>query len=300
MDLAAPLDCLVIGAGPAGLTAAIYLARFRRRFAVLDGGDSRASWIPRSHNLPGFPDGIGGPELLARMAAQAVRYGATILPGNAATLQHAPDGFAVAVDGQVLRARTVLLATGSLDRSPDMPGLQDAVASGRIRYCGICDAYEVIGRRLGVLGPLDHGVREAQFLRTYSDDVTLIAPDAASLPDAAGREVLQSSGITVAGAPLRSVAVDGEHVVLQTTDGERLVFDHLYAALGSEVRSAIVRGLGAELTAPGCVVTDAHQRSSIEGLFAAGDVVVGVDQISAAMGHAAIAATAIHNRLRGA
>src|ERR671938_1840853 len=77
-DAAAPLDCLVVGGGPGGLSAAIYLARFRRRFLLLDAGESRCDWIPRSHNHPGFPDGIPGPELLERMRAQARRYGAPI------------------------------------------------------------------------------------------------------------------------------------------------------------------------------------------------------------------------------
>jgi thioredoxin reductase (NADPH) len=75
------LDCLVIGAGPAGLTAATYLARFKRRIAVVDSGHSRASYIPRSHNYPGFPDGINGEELLARLRQQAGRYGARVTTG---------------------------------------------------------------------------------------------------------------------------------------------------------------------------------------------------------------------------
>jgi thioredoxin reductase (NADPH) len=294
------LDCLVIGGGPAGLAAAIYLARFRRRVLVVDGADSRAAWIPRSHNLPGFPDGVGGSELLQRMRLQAQRYGAPIRTGLASSLARGPEGFEAVVDGEAVRARTVLLATGSMDRRPALPGLRDAVCRGLVRYCGICDAFEVIDRRLGVLSPGAHGVREALFLRGYSADVTLVCPDADSFPDEAGRMALAQAGVVVAAAPLRALATAGGQVVADTTDGQRLVFEHLYAALGSVVRSDLVRGLGAELTAPGCVVTDAHQHSSVDGLFAAGDVVVGVDQISAAMGQAAIAATAIHNRLRGA
>ncbi len=300
MSDAAPLDCLVVGAGPAGLTAAIYLARFRRRFAVIDGGDSRAAWIPRSHNLPGFPDGITGPELLARMTAQASRYGAALRPGLVTGLRRVRGGFAASLDDETLHARTVLLATGAQDRAPAMQGLRDAVRRGLVRYCGICDAFEIIGRRLAVLGAGGHGARECLFLRAYSDDVTLFLPEQPVAPDAGLRRRLLAAGVTLAASPLAMAKAAGAVVEIVTRDGAHHRFDHLYAALGSAVRSDLVAPLGAELTDAGCVVTDAHQRTSVDGLFAAGDVVVGVDQIAAAMGHAAIAATAIHNRLRGA
>jgi thioredoxin reductase (NADPH) len=91
-------DAVIVGAGPAGLTAATYLARFRRRVLVLDGGPPRASWIPESHNTPGFPHGVGGRELLNRMREQALLYGASIAPGRAEHLEPAAHGYAVATD----------------------------------------------------------------------------------------------------------------------------------------------------------------------------------------------------------
>ena len=145
-----PLDCLVVGGGPAGLSAAIYLARFRRRFRVIDGGLSRAATIPLSHNHPGFPDGIGGPALLARMRRQAEVYGARIDSGLVEGLERrrGDDTFVAAVgnDGEVVRARTVLLATGVMDIEPDLPDVLGAVRRGLVRHCPICDAYEVIDR----------------------------------------------------------------------------------------------------------------------------------------------------------
>jgi thioredoxin reductase (NADPH) len=104
----ATLDCLVVGAGPAGLTAATYLARFRRRFVLVDAGKSRARWIPASHNCPGFPFGIGGTELLAKMRAQAETYGARIDEGCIARLDRDGDLFvATSADGREWRARHV-------------------------------------------------------------------------------------------------------------------------------------------------------------------------------------------------
>ena len=87
------LDCVVVGGGPAGLTAAIYLARFRRDFRLIDDGESRARWIPLSRNYPGFPEGVAGEDLLARMREQAVRYGAALGPGRVETLRRDGDGF---------------------------------------------------------------------------------------------------------------------------------------------------------------------------------------------------------------
>jgi len=109
------MDCLVIGAGPAGLTAAVYLARFRRTVTVIDGGASRASWIPVSHNLVGFPQGLSGDALLDRLRAQATQYGATILNGEVTNLALLPDGsFEAVVEAMPMRAQRVLLGVGAL------------------------------------------------------------------------------------------------------------------------------------------------------------------------------------------
>lgn len=294
-----PLDCLVIGAGPAGLTAAIYLARFRRRFRVIDGGASRAALIPTSHNHAGFPEGIAGPVLLERMAAQARKYGADIVPGTVTSLQHDDDGgFTAQIDGQRLRARTVLMATGVVDIEPELPNLPQAIRRGLIRHCAICDGYEVIGHRVGVIGRGDSGLREALFLRTYTDDITLLSLgqpmglSPAQLSQAAG------AGIALIVEPVASVEVEGDRIASFTIHGGVCKpFDSIYSIMGDTVRSDLARDLGAKLDDKHCIITDEHQASSIDGLYAAGDVVRSLDQISVAMGEAAIAATSIHNRL---
>ncbi len=296
-----PLDCLVIGGGPAGLTAAIYLARFRRRFQVIDAGASRATWIPTSHNHAGFPDGIHGTALLERMRAQARKYGAPILSATVTGLERRADGIFVANVGEDrLTARTVLLATGVIDLEPDLPDLPDAVQRGLIRHCGICDGYEVIGHKVGVIGRGSGGLHEALFLRTYTDDVTLLSfgADLILSPDEQLRA--QAAGIIVIREPVTSVTVKGDRITsMATRQGSSHSFESLYSALGSRARSDLVYAIGTTLDENGCVATDEHQRSSTHGLFAAGDVVRSLDQISVAMGQAAIAATAIHNRLRG-
>src|SRR5215210_5599305 len=105
-------DCLIIGGGPAGFTAAIYLARYRRKVLVVDDGHSRAELIPESHNYPGFAGGITGPDLLRALREQAQRYGAVLRHGRITDLQIAADGFVARCDGEQLSASKVLLATG--------------------------------------------------------------------------------------------------------------------------------------------------------------------------------------------
>src|SRR6266550_2068824 len=116
------LDCLIVGGGPAGLTAAIYLARFHLDILVVDGGKSRASWIPCTRNVSGFPDGIEGTELLQRMRDQACKYGAKVESEFVSKLEpHEKIGLFTATWGSGCRsARTVLLATGVANRRPPM------------------------------------------------------------------------------------------------------------------------------------------------------------------------------------
>jgi thioredoxin reductase (NADPH) len=270
----APYDAVVVGAGPAGLTAAIYLARFRRRVLVLGAGRSRASWIPESHNTPGFPDGVGGPEFLERLTEQAAQFGVEMLEARAEELARVGPVFKVSGPPDI-EASAVLMATGVLDRVPNLPGLEAAVRRSVVRMCPICDAYEAIGERIAVLGDGGNAEREAAFLRTYSDEVTLIAEQAGDL------EFTQAA------------------VKWTSADGAQKTFDRLYLALGCEPQSALAAACGARCDASGNLVVDGHQMTSVDGLFAAGDVVRGLNQIAVAAGEAAIAATAIHNRLRG-
>ena len=151
-------DCIIVGAGPAGLTAAIYLARFHLSIRLFDSGTSRAALIPCTHNHAGFPDGISGLELLARMTEQAERFGAAARTRPRHQDRARGDGFRVRAEAREFRARTVLVATGVINNRP--PGMDDALhaealAEGLLRYCPICDAYEVTDKRVAVIGTGD-------------------------------------------------------------------------------------------------------------------------------------------------
>ena len=293
-----PLDCLVIGAGPAGLTAAIYLARFHLSVLVIDAGRGRAASIPMSHNVSGFPEGISGPTLLARMQEQAQRYGAAVRKGEVSSLRMDDDVLIANGTNFVVPARTVLLATGVVNRRPTIPDdLHDeALAQGLLRYCPICDGYEMTDRRIGVIGTGARGLREAEFLRSYSDDVTLIAPDEVHDPDVAKMVPLGDSGIKMVNGPCLRFLLMQDEIIVELPSG-RLAFGAIYPALGTDVCSQLARCAGAHLSADGCIAVDRHQRTDVPGLYAAGDVVVGLDQISNAIGQAGVAAAAIRNDL---
>ncbi|WP_299359105.1 NAD(P)/FAD-dependent oxidoreductase [uncultured Paracoccus sp.] len=294
-------DCLIVGGGPAGLTAAIYLGRFHRSVVVVDKDESRLALIPRSHNHAGYPDGVRGRDLLEDMRIQAARYGAELRPGEVTDIRRDGDLFHGQTDSGPVRARTVLLATGVLNLRPPLAQdvHDDAVARGLLRYCPICDAYEQTGKRIGVLGADRHGVAEAMFLRTYSHDVLLLALNSADL-DAFTQQQADEAGIRVERVPVSGFDLSGDEVVLTLDDGRTIRTDTLYAALGSNTRNALGAGLGTELSDGQCFVTDEHQRCSVRGVYAAGDAVDGLDQISVAMGMGARAAVAIHNDLRRA
>lgn len=291
-------DVLIIGAGPAGLTAATYLARFRRRVLVADGGAARACWIPVSHNLPGFPHGITGDAILKRMTEQAEEFDAVIEPGRVEALHSDGDGFTAKLNGREVRARAVLLATGVTDHHPDLPGVERAIERSLVRICPICDGYEAIDKAVAVIGKDDTGAKEAAFLRTYSDRVTLIhVGPAEALTE---EDELRRTGVELVRALIEDVRLEGDRVTALGWGGAVRVFDLVYSALGTSPNVELCRNPGARVGDDGRLFVDAHQATSVPGLYAAGDVVRGLNQIAVAGAEAAIAATAIHNALREA
>ncbi|MDN3919974.1 NAD(P)/FAD-dependent oxidoreductase [Roseateles violae] len=284
MPNTASFDCLIVGAGPAGLTAAIYLRRFHRRVLLVDAGGSRLLKVSRSHNCPGYPDGIAGAELIRRLQRQLGRFGGAVIHGEIGSAQRREDGLfelRFAAETLPLRTRTLLLCTGVEDRLPALPGTAQLCEADLLRQCPICDGHEHSGRHIGVLGDTAHAEHEADFLRDYAASVRVIA--LSGPPDTPVAEALE---LDAGGARVRM------------SDATQPRFDVLYAALGVRPRNSLAAQLGARLDERGAVVVDAHCRSSVDGLYAAGDLVSALDQIAVAFGHGAIAATALHNALR--
>jgi thioredoxin reductase (NADPH) len=289
-------DGAVIGGGPAGLTAALYLARYHVSVFLADAGQSRAALIPVTRNQPSWPEGISGLAMLDRMWAHLSRYPVECRRGTATKLVRLQEGFQFEIEDTVVRARSLILATGVESRRPSLSDEDHARAlrKGLLRYCPICDGYEVTDLAVGIVGQGDRLFGEAKFLRSYTSSVTvLFEADGPGLRQEQRAELI-AIGVEFVEAPaLGYVLHDDVIEVLFGSGGRR--FDTIYAAFGSKMRSELAVGLGAETTAEGCVIVDAHQRTSIPGLYAAGDVVVGMDQIGHAVGEAAVAATALRN-----
>jgi len=244
------LDCLIVGGGPAGLTAAIYLARFHLDILVVDGGKSRAAWIPCTRNHAGFPEGIKGTELLQRMRDQACRYGAKVQTEYVTKLERdEQSGLFTATWGSgEAKARTVLIATGVTNRRPPMDEdlHDDALARGLVRYCPICDGYEVTDKKVGVIGSDSRGVAEALFIRSFTADVTLIAPDKALKLKPEDHKRLEDAGIICVDGPAHAVAIPDGCIVVDTAEGH-YTFDSIYPALGSDTHTQLAEMLGATL-----------------------------------------------------
>lgn len=171
-----------------------------------------------------------------------------------------------------------------------------ALEQGRLRYCPVCDGVEVTDRAVAVIGASSRAAREAEFLRSYTRDVTLISSHSDDGLSHTERERLDSLGVRRLAGPIRDFVLEPKGLGLVCAAG-RVRYEAVYPSLGSDVHSELAKGLGAAVTPDGCIKVDAHQRTSINGLYAAGDVVLGLDQISHAMGEAGVAATTLRNDL---
>ena len=286
-------DVVIIGAGPAGLTAATYLGRFLRKAVVLHSGESRAALIPTSHNYPGFPSGINGRDLIARMSEQASSYGVTLGQASVTGLRRTDGGFEAHHSSGSIVAKSAILATGIVDNNPHISGIAGAIYDGQLRYCPICDGYEVMDKRVGVIGPATSALKKALFLRTYTRTVTLISAEELSPQD---RDRAEAASVEIVEGEVDEVVRD-DVVTVILRDSRKIVVDTVYPALGCRPRSQLATKLGVNVDSMGAIEVDRNQETSVKRLYAIGDVVSEIDQISVAIGHAAIAATHIHNWL---
>jgi thioredoxin reductase len=282
----------VVGGGAAGLNGALVLGRARRDVLVLDAG--RQSNLP-AHAIGGLlaQEDTAPAALYAAAHAQLERYpSVTVQRGEAIALEQRDDGTfrARLAGGGEAGARRLLLATGMDYVAPELPGIAERWG-GAVFHCPFCHGWEVRDGRLAVLGDGDPGILKAVLLRGWSDDVVLLG----SGFDDAGRAKLAAAGVTVDERPV--VAVRGAGATVVFTGGEELARDGLLVTAPLRQRSGLIADLGVELQSSGAVAVDEYARTSLDGVFAAGDVAGTMSMVAAALGAGGAAGAYVHQHL---
>src|SRR4051812_12059462 len=288
-------DCIVVGAGPAGLNAALVLGRARRRVVVLDNAQPRNYATHEMHGVLGH-DGLDPADLRARGRAELAGYGVDVVTAEVHDAE--------VLDGVVrLRSargadvtRTVLLATGMLDELPDIPGFS-GVWGTSAHTCPYCDGFEHRDERLAVLASGARGEHLAVLLRQWSGDVVLLSNGPHDLAaDQLAR--VQAVGVPVIETPVVRLGSDnGRLRHVQLDDGQTLDRDALFFYVGWRLRNDVARTLGCELRDDGSIAVDANQATTIDRVYAAGNCSEPRALVPAATGSGTTAAVAINARL---
>lgn len=301
-------DCIVIGGGPGGLIAGLYLARFYRNCLLFDDNRSRALLIPRSHNYPGFKHGITGPQILEHLRTQLNAYDIKIEKQTVYDLQYNKQKKVFIVKSEKLikkdnkanqsySAKNIILATGLLDIEPPLPKLKNAIQKGLIRHCAICDAYEVTGKRIAILCDSNEGIDKALFMKQYSKHITLFTLGKNIKISRKNCEIIRKNKIDVIQDTIVEVVVKRNKIKMMRTSKGNYGFDTVYSALGAKLRSELYQKLGVKCDKERSVHVSKKFETNIKGLYAVGDITVGLNQIVVAMAQGAVAACAINDNL---
>jgi thioredoxin reductase len=293
-------DVAVIGGGPAGLSAALWAARYRRSVLLVDAGEQRNASVDATHGYLGL-EGVSPIELIDRSMADVSRYPEiTVRHGVSASNAAWRDGaFELALeDGTTARALRLVLCTGVRDLFPDIDGFHRHFGSS-VFTCPSCDGYEARKRHVVVIGDDEHTAPFAVGLLDWAASVTVVIEDPGAL-GSAERSALSTYGISVvAGKPTAFV---GQRHALQAVSigsDQNIPADVVFCTVPHKQRSEMARELGCDISDEGCVVVDDHCSTSVEHVYAAGDMTPGPHLVQVAAAKGATAGIAAALSLRG-
>ena len=301
-------DVIMVGAGPSALTAAVYTTRedigtILLEKAVVGGLAAITDWVD---NYPGFSEGIEGMKLAEQLEKQAVRFGADIRYGEVTGISDGKDYKTLhTLDGD-LKARAVLIATGSDYKKIGVPGEKTFYGRG-VHYCATCDGAFYRGKKLVVVGGGNSAVQEALFLTRFASHIELLVRSSVKASDVLKRELdeaVQAGKITVHLETTTDEIVSDDDktvsAVIGTKAGEKIRFDvdGVFVFVGLKPNTEFLKGSDIELDEIGMVKTDANLQTTVRGIFASGDVRSGATaQIASAVGEGATAALKIREYL---
>lgn len=289
-------DVIVVGGGPAGLTAAIYASRMGLKTLVLEGNmlGGRASEAPLIENFPGFPEGISGIELIERMFKQAERFGTEIrFPEEVLDMNFSAPLKTVRTRYGIYRGYSVIIATGTQRKKLIVPGETELLGRG-VSYCAVCDAPFFKGKIVAVIGFNNEALEDALYISSFARKVILISHGGKSeVEESLLEKIRQKQNIEIIDANVKSI--NGNAYVKSITIAgqkglEEIPVDGVFIVLGSIPVTNIVRKAGIAVDERGCIRVDRGQSTNIEGVFAAGDCTCGGMQVATAVGEGAMAA----------
>lgn len=290
-------DAIIVGGSYAGLSAAMQLARARRRILIVDGGQRRNRFASHAHGLLGF-DGVPPDEVAARGRAQVLAYPTvTWREGRVEQARATDGGFAVELGGETLTSRMLVLATGVHDRLPDVPGLEPLWGQ-RVFHCPYCHGYELDGAPVAVLGAGEISMHQALMLPDWSPTTLLL--NGTFVPDDAQAAQLRARGVTVEAAAVASVAPADGGLAVRLADDRTLTFAGMFAVPHTSPAGTLADQLGCAMEQ---VPTGKHiwvspiGETSVPGVFACGDVARASGSLALAIGDGAMAGVATHRAL---
>ena len=281
---------LIIGAGPAGISAALYVKRGGLDPLVIDNGIGALEKAEKIENYYGLPEPVTGVQLYENGLAQAKRLGIRIMQAQVLGIEGF-DTFEIKTTEGSLEAEAVILATGSRRKAPRIPGLKELEGKG-VSYCAICDAFFYRGKEVAILGHSDYALHEAEILsHTASKVIIFTDGKEAELPENIPFEVIKGKIEKIEGDPLvTGIRLEG--------DKDPVAVSGVFVAFGSAGSSDIARQMGAELTEAGNIKVNQDMESTIPGLYAAGDCTGGLLQVAKAVHEGAVAGLAASKYVR--